>query len=387
MYEFLLKDQRNISTFNDYLSQINAFRSDIKTYYKTLFIINCAFMALGTVENILVCCVLSQCRIGRHTTKLSNFFILHLAITDLVFRVVAFLRRATDRENLGLSPLHCQLAIFPQFTCAAVTFVLLTGIAFDRYIHILHPLRGLTINTRKYRIIISIWLYAMLICSAFIASATTISHFHYFKPPPQRRPSMQSLFNVTRTNSTDLKPFRSHCIPGTSGSQERKIAFTVYFVFAFVVPLLLITFAYTKITVFLWKRTKTNNAMNSSMAKAKLKAIRMLILVVFSFLISWGPIMILDMFASYPTKRGKITFQKFPLRPLFECISQTSSVFNPFIYAFGDANFRRSLRHCCCRRRGCAKMTQVSPGIMNGNNIQMSNLSRRVFKYPSKLYL
>lgn len=340
-------------------------------------------MALGIVENILVCCVLSRCRIGRSTAKLSNFFILHLAITDLVFRAVSFLRRATDRENLDLSSLHCQLAIFSQFTCAAVTFVLLTGIAFDRYIHILFPLRSLTIKTRKYLIIISIWLYAMMICSAFFASAT-ISPVH-FKPPPQRRPPLHSLSNVTRLNVTGFKPFRTHCIPGSSGSVERKIAFTVYFVFAFVVPLLLITFAYTKITVFLWKRTKANNAMNSSIAKAKLKAIKMLVLVVFSFLISWGPIMILDMCASYPTKRGKITFRKFPLRPLFECISQTSSILNPVIYAFGDANFRRSLRQCCRRRKGCVRITQVSPGIMNGTYIQMSNLTPRVFKYPSKL--
>lgn len=379
MDELLLKDmQPNISSLDDYSSQIKTFREDQKTYYKSLFSVNCAFMALGTVENILVCCVLSQCRIGRSTTtKLSNFFILHLAITDLVFRAVSVIRRTSGRENLDLSLHHCQLAIFSQFTCAAVTFVLLIGIAFDRYLHILFPLRSLTIKTRKYFIIISIWLYALMISSGFIASAT-IHPVHF---PPQRHTPLHPLLNMTRANITNFKPFRTHCIPGISGSLERKIAFTIYFVFAFAVPLILIIFAYTKMTVFLWKRTKTNNAINSSMAKAKLKAIQMLILVVFSFLISWGPIMILDMIVSYPISKDKRTFRKFSVRPVLECISQTSSIFNPFIYAFGDVNFRRRLRHCCRRRRGSIRIAQVSPGKMNGENyIPMSNLSPRVFK-------
>lgn len=381
MDQYLLKNMpANISTFSDYWTQEKTFRSDQKTYFTTLFGLSCAFVALGAVENIVVCCVLATGRIGRSPTKLSNFFILHLAITDLVFRAVNFLRRTADRENLDASAVHCQLAIFSQFTCAAVAFVLLTGIAIDRYIHILFPLRSLTMKTRKYLVIISIWFYALMICSGFICSAT-ISPRPQF-PRSQRYLLSNSLSNLTRnaTVSSDSKPLRIHCIPGKAGSLERKVAFTVYFVFAFVVPLILIMFAYTKITVFLWKRTKTNNAINSSMAKAKLKAIQMFVLVVFSFLISWGPVMILDMLASYPTKRGRITYQKLPLRPLFECISQTSSIFHPFIYAFCDANFRRNLRRCCHWRKDSVRITRVSPVMMNGTYIQMSNLSPRVLK-------
>lgn len=363
-------------------NEIRAFRSELRTYYTTLFSIGCVFMALGTVENILVCCVLSKGRIGRATTKLSNFFILQLAITDLMFRAVSIIRRTTNKKNMEYSPVHCQVAIFSQFTCAAVTFVLLTGIAIDRYIHILFPLRSLTINTRKYLILLSMWLYSMLICSGLIASATVSPHGN-IKFYRQRYPHLRSLrLNSTRndTGSFSYKPVRKFCIPGASGSFERKVAFTIYFLFAFVLPLLLIIFTYTRITVFLWKRTKTNNRMNSSIiAKAKLRAIQMFILVVLSFLISWGPIMILDMLASYPPKKGKITFRKFPLRPLFDCVSLTSSIFNPFIYAFGDANFRRSLRLCCHRRKGCAKLTRVSPG-MNGTAIQMTNLTPRVLR-------
>jgi len=373
---------RNVSTLNDNLHQEKTFRSDRETYFSTLFSLSCAFMVLGAVENIIVCCVLATGKIGRSPTKLSKFFVLHLAITDLVYRAITFLGRTIDRQNLhSSSTVHCQLAIFSQFTCAAVTFVLLTGIAIDRYIHILFPLRALAIKTRKHLIIIFIWVYALVICSGFIGSAT-ISHRipRKFRGQLYLFSNSSSYFITNDTVSSDSKPFRRHCTPGKPDSLERKVAFTVYFLFAFVVPLVVITFAYTKITAFLWKRSKTNNSINRSYARTKLKAIQMLVLVVFSFLISWGPIMILDICASYPAKKGQITYQKLPLRPLFDCISQTSSIFYPFIYAFCDANFRKNLRRCCLWRKDSVRVTRVSPVIMNGSCIEMSNLSPKVLR-------
>lgn len=369
----------NVSTFTDYLLQERTFRSDQEKYFSTLFSISCTFVVLGAVENIIVCCVLVTGKIGRSPTKLSNFFILHLSIADLVFRSITFLRRTLKHhENLDpSSTVHCQLVIFSHFTCAAVTFVLLTGIAIDRYVHILFPLRALTLKTRKYLIVIFIWFYALVICSGFIVSASLSPRI---KLRAQLYFPSNSSSNLT-SNDTAVSPdspFHRHCTPGRPDSLERKVAFTVYFVFAFVVPLIVITFAYTKITVFLWKRTKINNSMNSSScAKTKLKATQMLVLVVFSFLISWGPIMILDICASYPTEKGRITYQKLPLRPLFDCISLTSSIFYPFIYAFCDANFRKNLRRCLCRKDS-VRVTRVSPVIIDVSYIQMSNLSPKV---------
>ena len=378
--EPLLENQNNTSAFLNGYSQFKRFSSELNAYYKTLFITSCTFLALGTVENILVCLVLSKTYKVRSTqasTKLSSFFILQLAITDLVFRAVRFFHRASAR-HIEQTPEHCKTAIFSQFTCAAVSFVLLSGIAMDRYVHILFPIRSLSIKTRKCLIMLLIWIYAMIICSGFIVSATDSGKlFNFYQ---RRRSSFQSFLNSTRNNTStwDYKEPRKHCTPGFSGSLERKVAFTIYFLFAFVVPLFCIVFCYTKITVFLWRKTKTNNSVNSSIARAKLRAIQMFALVVFSFLISWGPVMILDMVTSYPAKPGKIIFRKFPLRPLFDCISQTSSIFNPIIYAFGDASFRRSLYSLFCgRKRGRLEFTRVSPAKMRGAYIQMTNFTPR----------
>lgn len=363
-----------------YLNELKRFNSELQTYHKTLFITSSVLLAVGTAENIIVCLVFSNLAsrvrtASQTTTKLSNFFILQLAITDLVYRAVSTFRRTTARF-MELSPTHCKTAIFSQFTCATVTFVLLSGIAIDRYIHILFPIRSLVIKTRKFLILLSIWIYAVAICSGFIYSATLSGNVFNF-----RRHGRIPLFNSRRNNTSglDYKEPRKHCIPGSSGSLERKVAFTVYFVFAFVVPLFCIIFSYTRITVFLWRKANANNSINRNIARAKLRAIQMFALVVLSFLISWGPVMILDIIRSYPVRKRSIRLGKFPLRPLFDCFSQTSSIFNPLIYAFGDTNFRRSLRLLFCRRRrGRVDITRVSPVKLKGAYIQMKNLTPRV---------
>ena len=276
-------------------------------------------------------------------------------------------------QLVTLSPEYCKTAIFSQFTCAAVTFVLLSGIAIDRYINILFPLRSLSIKTRKCLIMLSIWGYAVLICSGFIPSATVSANLFNFHN--KKRQLFHLYLNSTKNNASrwNYKEPRKHCIPGSLGSLERQIAFTVFFLFAFVVPLLCITFSYSKVTVFLWRKTKENNCLNRNIAKAKLRAVRMFTLVVVSFLISWGPVMIIDMFASYSFKKRRLRISKFPLRPLLDCISQTSSIFNPIIYAFGDSNFRRNLRLLFCgRKKRGFEVNRVSPATIRGNYFQMA---------------
>lgn len=379
--ERLLEEETNTS--GGYLhDQLKRFNRESNTYNNTLSKMSYAFLALGTTENILVCLVLFRAS-SHSTSKLSSFFILHLAITDLVFRAFNFFRKVSGKR-VELNKTQCKMTIVSVYTCAAVTFALLAGIAIDRYVHIMFPIRSLSVKIRKCLIMLSIWIYSLAICSGFIASAT-VSHFILYD---RRRPMHQAFLNKTRNNTYDwdLKEPRKHCIPGSPGSLERKIAYTIYFLFAFVVPLFCIAFSYTKITVFLWRKTKAANVVNRGLTRAKLRALRMFALVVFSFLLSWGPIMILDIIASYPRRPGKVTIEKIPLRPLFDCISQTSSILNPVIYAFGDTNFRRSLYLLFrVRKRARVRITRVSPTKMCvGTCIQMATLNARNALNPER---
>ena len=370
--------QRNTSSLLDTYRQVKKFKRELDNYRKNLYSTSLVLLALGAAENIVVCLVLLKaCKSGRATqpnAKLSNFLLLQLAITDLVFRALNVLRK-TLANFWEISPEHCKTVIFTQFTCAAVTFELLSGIALDRYIHIIFPLRSLGLKPRKCLTMLLIWVYAMLICSGFIPSATVsvnIFNFRYKKRP---------FLKLTQNNVSNWRDIRD-CTPGFAGSLERQIAFTTYFLLAFVVPLVCIILSYTKITCFLWNKAKASNHVHRNIARAKLRAVRMCVFVVLSFIISWGPIMILDIitsYRSYHVHRQKKASGNLPLRPLFDCFSLTSSIFNPIIYAFCDASFRRNLRLLFCSRKTTRfEVNRISPSRDKSNSpMQLSALNRR----------
>lgn len=378
--EMLSGIQRNTSYLLDTYQQIIKFKRELDNYNKNLNSTSLVLLALGAAANIVVCLVLLKASKSERATqpnaKLSNFLLLQLSITDLVFRALTVFRK-TFANFWEISPEHCKTVIFTQFTCAAVTFELLSGIALDRYIHIMFPLRSLGLKPRKCLTMLLIWVYAMLICSGFIPSATVSAKILNF------RNKHLPFLNLTQNNVSrwrDIREPRKHCTPGPAGSLERQIAFTTYFLMGFFVPLVCIIFSHTKITCFLSNKEKARNHVHHYIARAKLRAVRMCSLVVLSFIISWGPIMILDIITSYHyVQLRKKASGNLPLRPLFDCFSLTSSIFNPIIYAFCDANFRRNLRLLFfSRKKTRFEVNRVSPSRNNGNSpIQLSAFNRR----------
>ncbi|XP_068739967.1 neuropeptide FF receptor 2-like [Montipora capricornis] len=369
-------------------SRVEKFNSKPLKYYKTVHNISRVFLALGTVENILLCLILYKAfkmRAPHSVIKLSSFFLLQLAITDLVFRAVHVFPLVLVRDGIELGTVLCKIVIFSSSTCAAVTFISLAGIAADRYIHIIFPIRTFGIKPKKHLIMVFIWIYAMAICSGFIFSATVSKEL----PPHKRRPLTNACPNSTCYNThhpmDDKKPAQ-HCGTGISSDSARKISFTIYFSLAFLLPLFVIVFSYTKIIISLRRKTKDVDLGNRSTARAQLRTIKIFVIVVFSFLFSWAPIMTLDMIESYTKKERFISIGVFSVRPLFDCITQTSSLFNPLIYSFGDANFRKSLRslfRVVEKQRG-VNINTVSPTAEGKKRapyrIQMTERNPRVCK-------
>ena len=352
---YLSRAQLPPSSYDGY-SKVKRFIHEDGIYRQALFATSSTLLGLGVLANLLVCIVVLKCRMTRQTTKLSTFFILHLSIADLVFRAVGSYAQFIKKQT-RVTPLHCKAIVFAKYSCAAATFTLLSAIAVDRYIHILFPLRSLQMKQRRLLSIALIWLYAVSVGVGFIVSATSVNIYHTFKvhKQPNSRLHLSSL-NTTRnrTRGMTVHYSRSSCSPGYSGSLERKVAFTIYFVFAFIIPFVLMMFSYTRITLFLWRKQKAMG-FNNGITRAKLKAIRMLITVGCAFLVSWAPIMILDMCVSYPSENGKAKIGRFHVRPLLDCVSKTSSILNPIIYAFENPNFRNRVSLLFLPRRKCSK--------------------------------
>ena len=91
-------------------------------------------------------------RIKKCLKSFSNFHLLNLAVTDILFRIIS----TPDLliEPIGASDVRCKTVDFGKYTTLAVTFSLLAGIAFDRYMNIVHPFKAKIITWKQSK---NIW--------------------------------------------------------------------------------------------------------------------------------------------------------------------------------------------------------------------------------------
>lgn len=311
------------------------------TYLKALMITVNTLTVLGIASNLLVCFVMIKGR-KNFQSSVANFLVLHLALTDLVLRFVGITIAVSRALDTMRSPIHCKVIIFFQYTCAAVLFLLLAQIAVDRFFHIVYPLRSLSSNRSRTKRILLTWTFAFIVCSAFFFSATNTRFTQKFRFRGARPGNFSGTQKEERIKEVVFDLQTDGCIAGKRGLWTSQLSVTIFFVFGFLLPLFVMTLCYGKILIFLWKRSRQTGAFNSAVTRPRSKATRVLILIVLTFLISWGPLMVLDTIQPY--LHLNLRLWEFPARPLFICFSFTSSILNPLIYAFGNSNFRRELK-------------------------------------------
>ena len=295
-------------------------------------IFDSVFLALGLASNLFVCFIMTRRKlVGKN---LSNFYIFHLSMAEVVYRfmmaVVRIFTSMTDPRLLSHG--ECKaMEFFPHATCATV-FFLLAGLAMDRKNHIVNPLRNLALTAHRKKRIASIWLFSVAISFPIIFGA-------HVNP---------RVMGITRQDNLSEPIYTTPAficvLPRSSFASQ--ISFTIYFFFTFVAPLSIITTSYWKIFIFLRKRA-IKRTMSPFYIRSKYNALRMLVLIVVSFLFSWGPFMLLELAKVYGAivRFGDISVKQFVVS-----ISLTSSVIHPVLYSFGNANFRcevvRTFRDC-----------------------------------------
>jgi hypothetical protein len=275
---------------------------------------------------------------------------MHLSVSDLVFRAIGLYALIMDATK-SMPFFHCKSLIFVQYGCCARTFALLSGIAIDRFVHIIHPLKSLHFQPRKTLLIGCLWMYSTMVSIPFILSAEPKNLHRGFWL--QHKPNFTDEFflapfqiftNHSNNNITNFEvdPEHKTCVALREGTLEGQIAITIYFVLVFVAPLFIMGYSYGRIFIFLTKEAAMKK-ISATVARSRLKAVKMLVVVVVSFLFSWGPILVFDLLHTYRTIRDDF-MDPYPGRPLFYLLCYTSSIMNPVIYAFNDSSFRKTSR-------------------------------------------
>ncbi|KAJ7373062.1 Neuropeptide FF receptor 2, partial [Desmophyllum pertusum] len=219
-------------------------------------------------------------RSGKIRQSILSFLIFHLSLTHLLLHVTIpmFWNIHTSKGNSS----SCKALVLIDLACATAIFNSLVAIAWDRHRNVLRPFKSLAPrNLKTYLLLVAaIWTYAFIASIPFIYSV--------------RRES--KIICSKENNGTDKCEEFSFCyLPSDWKNQLSK---TIYFLLAFVIPLLYMFFAYTKIAVSLWQRSK-NGTIHGAVAKCKVRSTRLMVIAVLGFVFCWAPKFFVDLLNVY----------------------------------------------------------------------------------------
>ena len=328
-----------------------------KVLEQTLNVLSTILIICGIVENFVICWI--SVRTKKCLKSFSNFHLFNLAVTDILFRIIS----TPDLliKPIDASDVRCKTVDFGKYATLAVTFSLLAGIAFDRYMHIVHPFKARSITWKQSRnLVAASWIYGAVFSAPFLYSS-------------------KSLFIVDEVTQEKFW----FCYDITS--LHYQISSAVFLACSFVFPLIFMGITYGKVVRFLSKRAR-NKLINSQIAKAKFRAVKMMVLIVFTYLVTWGPQLIwqsMDAFGiliehASPVmsvedtvyeevvgdsvelheelrKQNKNIEMYFLITSLFETLTFASSVLNPLMFGYYNRNFQDEFKKIFCGNKWCGQ--------------------------------
>ena len=314
--------------------------------FSVILSINLLVILLGITVNTAICYVMLRGK--RYKRNSSNFFITHLSVVELVYRLLVFpLIIYFAVPASGINMYQCKAISFFTKTFASAIFVSLVVIAIDRHQNIVHPLKSLKSTRRPFFFVGLCWLYATTVSCPSVVSVDSISVLEI----PEAR-------GMVCENCADKKLCD---IPRSVLGQSST---TLYFLLAFVVPLTAIFALYARVAIFLYHRGKSG-MMNPVATKSKSKAVRMLIITVFGYTLSLGPAAILAMLRSYGALNSKPFDAMLLVTWIVDFATYTSSLANPLIYAYYNGDFRQEINRLLCERRLDSRQSRTE--ILNLN--------------------
>ncbi|XP_060631285.2 kappa-type opioid receptor [Anolis sagrei] len=305
MYEDLQQNHTNISP---------AIPIIITAVYSVVFVV-------GLVGNSLVMFVIIRYTKMKTAT---NIYIFNLALADaLVTTTMPFQSTEYLMNSWPFGDVLCKIVISIDYYNMFTSIFTLTMMSVDRYIAVCHPVKALDFRTPlKAKIInICIWLLSSSVgISAIVLGGTKVRD--------------------------DMDPAITECslqFPDDDYDWWDTFMKICVFVFAFIIPVLIIVVCYTLMIL----RLKSVRLLSGSREKDRnLRRITRLVLVVVAvFIICWTPIHIFVLVEAL----GDVSHSTAAISSYYFCIAlgYTNSSLNPILYAFLDENFKRCFKDFC----------------------------------------
>ena len=322
------------------------------------------FILLGSFfGNIFIILIVYK---RRDLRKTINYFIVNMAVSDLLFPLVVIPDQITELiTNSGhwrvsgiLGSIFCKLFIFTSSVSLFVSVQSLVWIAIDRFVAVVFPIKlGLISSQIRTKAIASTWILAGVF---------------YF-------PSLVTSGLAEHGNNTFCGLVNSQTIFPNKGAIQGY--YWLHLTIRFLAPLFLITVLYTAIVKSLKRRHKAlmdvAQCERQHSVKKRRQATKMAVVILVLFYICLIPYTLLR-FVNY--LRPSCAFQRsFSFIAVFMFL--LSSVVNPIICLSFVESYRRGLRNIVCyfcgmRDDNSAKREQITlKGIRNliGENCQRTS--------------
>ncbi|XP_006821085.1 mu-type opioid receptor-like [Saccoglossus kowalevskii] len=287
-------------------------------------VIYCIIAVLGIIGNSLVCVIFGRNRKKFHS--LTHYFIRHQSFIDLISSCVFLVTQIVYVHNPGVlggvvGVLYCKMwysraLLWGFMTTSSANLVVLT---IERYISVAHPVfhrNKFTVN-KAILVMVLAWVYG---------------HFPHV------------VYGTWSFNSSD-----GECVAMKTTRAFRVYTGITFFVCLYLLPIVTMTICYIKIWMVL--RVKTNPSdehvdnRTKKMERIRRNVIKMLLIVVISFVICWSPNifyvsvfhLILDNYVDFESEFYKFTAM----------ITFCNMCINPFIYAAKYEEFQKELKFCC----------------------------------------
>uniref|UniRef100_A0A336LAP2 CSON005853 protein n=1 Tax=Culicoides sonorensis TaxID=179676 RepID=A0A336LAP2_CULSO len=276
----------------------------------------------------------------------ANQLVINLAVSDFFMLCLGpmFIYNSLH-EGPAFSELACRLYGFLGGLTGTASIATLTCISIDRYNVVVYPLNPLRSTTKmRSRIMIAgIWIYSL------IFSVVPFLDIGYSKYVPEGF--------LTACSFEYLSP-----------SKDAKIFMFTYFVFAWVVPLLLIVFCYFYILRVVVSGKKIQSSKEKNKTEVKLALV--VIGVIGLWFLAWTPYAVVALLG--------ISGNEIYLTPLGSMVPavfcKISACINPYLYAVNHPRFRSELR----RLFGCPVESRFNSDMRTSFVSKQSTVRRTV---------
>ncbi|XP_066143019.1 orexin receptor type 2-like [Euwallacea fornicatus] len=285
---------------------------------------------VGVFGNILVCVAVYRNPSMRTVT---NYFIVNLAVADalVILFCLPFSVMWDVTSTWWFGTAMCKFVLHFQSVSVTVSILTLTYISIDRWYAFCYPLSFRTTTAKAQGAICIIWI---------LSTVCQIPETYSLRTVPYQ----------------DFEIYLTQCVPAW-GQKIDKIYFIVKTIIFFVLPLIFMSVAYTKIVMILWRsnndqrpagsnRSGENtfsmnmNTSTEGQLKSRRKAAKMLVSVVLVFALCLTPLHFMNIIKDSldHTQVNRALFL------LCHWLLYANSAVNPLIYNFMSGKFRREFK-------------------------------------------